>query len=182
MKNKVAIIIGHHNFSEGAFSKWLGESEWTFWLNFAEEYLDDIGNIFIHDPDIKGYTTGQKDMAERTKDYDLAIELHFNSFNGKAFGCEALYYDGNNTTEKVSERFSELCSERLGYKNRGVKGRSLKTKNKRGAGFLYYQKPAALILEPFFGDNEKDCNRFDELKFKQIIQDTIDFFFEIKKD
>ena len=158
---KVAFVLGHTSGKglekdKGAHSEYFGLSEWEFY-NKYRHYLKYIGDIFTHDDNDTSYSSRQKKMAERTKGYDLVIELHFNSFNGIGNGCEALYYKNNSSTKELSETFCKLMNEHIGIKIRGAKSITYG----RGSLFLKSQIPNALILEPFFGDSIHDCKLMD---------------------
>lgn len=169
---KIAFIVGHTPYSKGAFSKTLDSYEWDFYNLYFDKF-NEVGDVFIHDND-NGYTSRQKEMANKTRDYDLVFELHFNAANTKAKGCEALYYHRNETARKICFAFCDKYRELTGAKNRGTK--ALNDANDRGFGFVYYQKPTAIILEPFFGDNTEDCNLFNIDLFIDAIKYSIDNF------
>lgn len=169
---KIAFIVGHTPYSKGAFSKTLDSYEWDFYNLYFDKF-NEVGDVFIHDND-NGYTSRQKEMANKTRDYDLVFELHFNAANTKAKGCEALYYHRNETARKICFAFCDKYTELTGAKNRGTK--ALNDTNDRGFGFVYYQKPTAIILEPFFGDNTEDCNLFNIDLFIDAIKYSIDNF------
>jgi len=154
---KIAFVIGHHRFSKGAYSEYYGLREYDFYKQF-EDTLKMYGDVFYHNP-LKGYNSRQKAMAKRTKDYDIVFELHFNAANGNAEGCEALYWYNNLKTKAICEKFcEEYTKEFPRTPNRGAK--ALSSKSQRGYGFVYHQKAPAIILEPFFGDNEGDSIAF----------------------
>lgn len=169
---KVAFIIGHNPYSKGAFSNYFNDFEFDFWSSFSSN-LESFGDVFIHDNKL-GYTSRQKEMAKKTRDYDLVFELHFNAANKLAHGCEALYYYANEKSRKLCESFCSDFTQRTGIKNRGAK--RLVDKTERGFGFVYYQKPAAVILEPFFGDNEVDCSLFSIDDFVKSLKKVINDF------
>ncbi len=174
-KPKVAFVIGHHRAAKGAYSYVLDVSEYSLWNDFYDNYLCDVGDKFIHDTS-KGYLNRQNKMAIKTKDYDLVFELHFNSASStQAHGVEALVYHTNKKMAKVAKYFCELMASELCYRNRGVK---LMSKGK-GFGFLKKTKGSAMILEPFFGSNESDCERFDMDKYREIIIETIKYYGEL---
>lgn len=153
---KIAFVIGHHRFSKGAYSEYYGLREYDFYKQF-EDTLKMYGDVFYHNP-LKGYNSRQKAMAKRTKDYDIVFELHFNAANGNAEGCEALYWYNNLKTKAICEKF---CKEYTHYSkthNRGAK--ALSSKSQRGYGFVFNQKAPAIILEPFFGDDNWDAASF----------------------
>ncbi len=154
---KIAFVVGHTPYSKGAYSQTLGSSEWDLFNLYFDKFKA-VGDVFVHDNKL-GYTSRQKEMANKTRDYDLVFELHFNASNGSAKGCEALYYHRNETARKICFAFCEHYTDLTGAKNRGTK--ALNDASDRGFGFVYYQKPTAIILEPFFGDNAEDCEMFN---------------------
>ena len=84
---KVAFVIGHDEKSKGGVSKELVKfeqlAEFDFWKEFVLKNLLDHGDIFVHES-ISSYEKKQRTTAEKTKNYHLVIEFHFNLFNGKA--------------------------------------------------------------------------------------------------
>lgn len=170
---KTAIIIGHTKLRPGAYSPYLNINEWTLNKRIAE-CLSDLATIYTYDSYHLGYTRMVKRMASRinTKNYDLVLELHFNAADSpKANGCEALYYFKNQSARDLGEYFCELMEVRMGIKNRFSK--PLYSKKQRGFAALYYPEPTTLILEPFFGTNAKDCARFSEVNYIEIIRELI---------
>ncbi len=166
MSKKIAFVIGHHKYAKGAYSTYLEQTEFDFWMSYKKE-LELLGDVYRHNPLIPSYRVRQLIMAKKTKKYDLVIELHFNMFNGSAEGCESLFYYKNEHTLKLSLDFCKKYSELTDTYNRGAKPLM---KGKRGYYFVKYQKPNAILLEPFFGDNQKDCERFTFRKFKESIK------------
>ena len=169
---KIAFIVGHTPYSKGAYSDYFNSSEWDLFNSYFD-WFKEVGDVFIHDNNL-GYTSRQKEMATKTREYDLVFELHFNASNGKAKGCEALHYHRNETARKICFAFCEKYTELTGAKNRGTK--ALNDGSDRGFGFVYYQKPTAIILEPFFGDNKEDCNKFSIDAFLDSIKYAVNNF------
>lgn len=176
-QTKVAFIIGHTKFSQGAYSKTFGKTEYQFY-NDLKPRLQLLGDVFTHNPLIPSYTKRQINTAKKTANYDLVIELHFNSFDGIAKGVEALYYYNSLIANKTADKFCEEYSFLTGVKNRIAKG--LSDKSQRGFGFVKYQKPVAILLEPFFGDNPFDCMKYNEDLFLNAIERTIYYYKEIQ--
>ena len=170
---KVAIVIGHHKLSKGAFSKYFGLKEYDFYNKYLNE-LKKYGDVFFHNYLLRGYNARQRSMARKTLGYDLVFELHFNSLDGDTSGCEALYYYRNKDTLKLSKVFCETYTNLTGTRNRGAK--PLVSDAQRGFGFVYNQKPPAILLEPFFGDNIEDCKAFDINIFLRALDATINEF------
>lgn len=168
---KIAFVIGHHENSKGAYSAYFNCYEWDFYKD-TESELRELGDVYTHDTAISSYKLRCKDTSEKinSREYDLVISLHFNSFNGKAEGVEALHINGNNDTEKLAKLFCESYSLGTGSINRGSKALS---RGSRGFLELAYPKANAILLEPFFGDNEEDCKLFKDEVFIDSLKKVI---------
>ncbi len=155
---KVAFIIGHNEKDKGFYSETLKKSEWDLY-NSMRSSLECIGDVYTHDSSINSYTKRCKDISNRIgSGYDLIIALHFNAFNTVANGCEAFYWHSNKDGQKYAERFVKGYCMLTGVRPRGAKPYEASTQ--RGAGEVYYLKNTAILLEPFFGDNKEDCEKF----------------------
>ena len=170
---KVAFVIGHYSGDKGAVTV-TGHSEYDFWNTFYIGHLSDLGDKYTHPSMDNSYTSRQTRTAERTADYDLVFELHFNaSGSPQANGVEALVYHKNRKMAKVGEFFCKSMEVMMCYKNRGVKKR---VEGQTGYGFLQKTKGDAILLEPFFGSNKSDCELFDKDEFSKVIRNTIDYY------
>lgn len=161
MGNNIAFVIGHDKTSPGAYSPFLGMSEYLYnsevasYLHQFDVYKRPIGG---------GYNSQMKKLAEQlnAKNYDLVVELHFNGFdnesNGKGVGTEAVIFKGNETTKRLGARYCEIISKAYKTTNRGVK--EVSKDGERGYGFLSMMNANAIIVEPFFCDEE------ESLRFK----------------
>lgn len=159
---KVAIVVGHTEDSPGACSPHNISCEWEFNFGIATELcvIRDLADIYLYDT----YKGGYNAMVARNvsqmnqKDYDLTIELHYNSATPKAHGAEVLYH------HKDSENWDELRigkdllsrMEEMGFRNRGVKHISSRD---RGYAAVHKPKGNSILFEPFFGSNKEDCER-----------------------
>ena len=170
--DKVAFVIGHNENDKGAYSEHLESSEWDYWNDFYDTYLTHLGDKFTHNLS-KSYTKRQKAMAKLTKDYDLVFELHFNASLPSANGVEALVYYSNKKMFKIGSLYCELMSDKLGIKNRGCK----RITSGNGFGFLKETKGSAILLEPFFGSNKKDCIKYCDQVHAKIIEEIIIEFY-----
>ena len=106
----IAFVIGHTPYSKGAFSKYFNSSEWDFYNKYFTK-INAVGNVFVHDNDL-GYTSRQKEMSKKTRDFDIVFELHFNASNGTAHGCEALHYHLNDTAKKLVKFFVKIIQSK----------------------------------------------------------------------
>lgn len=171
---KIAFAIGHNESDKGSYSPFLDKSEWDL-FNEMRNDLECIGDVWTHDKSIKSYTERCKDISERIgSGYDLTIFLHFNSFNGVANGCEAFYWHSNKDAFYRARMFVDVYSDSTKTSPRGAKPyEKVSGKLPRGAGEVYYAKSTAILLEPFFGDNKEDCEKFDKVKFIHAIKEMI---------
>lgn len=157
---KTAIVIGHHEKSKGAYSKYFGVREWDFY-NEVCKYLKNV-SIFYHNTEISGYTSRIKDTASRINrgNFDLVIEMHFNSaVHDSANGCETLYYYRSEKSKQFALTFSNLITSRTGIKSRNGGLKALSNRNDRGFASVYYTKSPTILIEPFFGNNTEDCKK-----------------------
>lgn len=166
---KKAIIIGHNAKDKGAFSPFLNLYEFDFYGEM-EERLKEFATVHYHNPLISSYSARMRETAGRVNqyDYDIVLALHFNMFDGKAHGCEALYFHTNNFGRDIANRFCNAIHENMDIRNRGAK--PLSEQSQRGYYEIFFPKSTAILLEPFFGDNQDDCKRFDIDKFIHILK------------
>ncbi|ENK0839203.1 N-acetylmuramoyl-L-alanine amidase [Clostridium botulinum] len=82
---------------------------------------------------------------------DLYVSIHFNCYNGSAYGTEVFTYGGKEL-QQARAVLNNICS--LGYTNRGLKdGSSLYV--------LKHTKAKAMLIECCFCDNAGDMNRYN---------------------
>lgn len=184
---KIGLVIGHTEGKRGALSKIYNKTEWIFFTDFQEKCIKEGLLNFKHEfyihPNIPSYTKRQQMTAERTKNCDLVLSLHFNSFNGEANGATALYNKDNKLTEKVTKKFIDLMSEEMGIRRRSPIAIDLKDdKIKRGEGFIKETRKNAILLEPFFGDNLDDCAKYDHVKFANVLNKLVEYYQEVKSE
>lgn len=172
---KPCILIGHSKGQPGAYIKSIGY-EFDYNLEVAFGLKNEV-DIFTIDNFNKGYTnTIKKDVYPRTKDYDLVLELHFNSHNSNANGCEALYWHKSNVGKKIAEKFCKLMTEEFGSYSRGAK--PISNASQRGYATFAYQKPTVVLLEPFFCTGS-EVENFDEPhekdRYRNVIRKLLDW-------
>lgn len=169
---KIGFIIGHHEKSKGAYSETLKISEWDLFRSLESE-LNQIGKVYYHNSGIGSYTQRCVDIAKRIgKDCDVVFALHFNAANKAAHGCEAFHWHTNEKGKAIATKFVKHYTDKTKARSRGVKKYS-DIKTERGAGEVYYPKATVVLLEPFFGDNEADCKKFDRKVFLEAIKESV---------
>ena len=173
---KVALVLGHHENSKGAYSPYLRSSEWDFY----DEVVDCVPDVdvYLHDKTITSYTRRIKNTARQLnkKDYNLVIELHFNaSSNPSANGCETLYYFASKKGRDYAKLFSETVTLWTGIKSRNGGLKALTNKGDRCYASVFYPKAPTILIEPFFGSNRKDCELIESPELvASIINDFLD--------
>lgn len=167
---KIAFVLGHNKNSKGALSEYFGMREWDFYKKVVE-CLDDV-DVFYHNEKIRGYTSRIKNTAKKINKYpfDLVIELHFNSaVHHSANGCETLYYYRGTKSRDFAKLFSKVVTNQTGIKSRNNGLKALTNRTDRGFASVYYTKAPTILIEPFFGSNDKDCEKIKSPENMAII-------------
>ena len=156
-KKRVAICVGHSELDKGAVS-YRGVWEWNSRKVIAEKVKHLLNTnkiyaeVFFRNPH-KGYSAAMKELGTKIDNFkaDLAIELHFNSFDGEAHGAEFLCV--SSAGEKLAKCFVESWKKHYpSIKLRRDNG-VFKISGGNGYGFLTSMKCPACLLEPEFADN-----------------------------
>jgi len=173
----VGIVVGHTEKSQGAVN-YKGESEYSFNSRIAmlmRKYIIDNSpkkcEVLFRD------IIGRSGVAKSAKNLglDLTLELHFNSFNKVAYGCEILVYQHAkefDTTGIFADELTDLLAKKFDLKQRhnyrdeqeelrdGVK---LIQKGDRGAYNLTSMEDQgikyAMLIEPCFANIETKESR-----------------------
>ncbi|MDS1007215.1 N-acetylmuramoyl-L-alanine amidase [Clostridium sporogenes] len=90
---------------------------------------------------------------------DLYVSIHFNAFNGSAYGTEVLTYGGNKFSEATSVLNNIVF---LGYTNRGIKDGS-------NLYVIRNTKAKSMLIECCFCDNSGDMSKFNADKMADAI-------------
>lgn len=151
----VAVVIGHHPDAPGAEMTVGAQSihEYPFWKPFGRELavtLDargidaDVVERPNEDPDAS--LAARVNATEAT----AAIELHFNSFDGRAKATEMFYWETSDRGERLATLLQEHVTNELGTEPRRVEGT-------REFPFLRLTEMPAVICEPAFGSASGDA-------------------------
>ena len=149
---KIALVRGHGGNDSGATGNGTNEVEYNTWaMDYVAKYSKRNLKLF------KASSSMDAIVASRSFSPDITIQLHLNSFNGQAHGCEVLVLNGDTKSYPIAEKFSKELTQRFNRKMRGDKGKKILDGSGRGAGSLYATKSGVKILvEPFFIDNKTD--------------------------
>lgn len=107
-------------------------------------------------------------VNQANNNVDLFISIHFNAFNGSAYGTEVFTYGGR---ELPQARAVLNNIEQLGYKNRckDSKGNNLPLKNGSNLYVLKNTKMKSMLIECCFCDNKTDMAKYDAEKMSDAI-------------
>lgn len=163
----IAICVGHSRkisgrYDGGAYSVPLKINERDFNLKVAHKLSANLTRKGIPSKIFDnyaggGYGSAMTDVARQVRDAQavFAIELHFNSASPTANGHEWLHWHSSITGADIAKKFeNEFKKAFPSIKARGIKPIR---KTDRGGKFLELTHCPAVILEPFFGSNEDDC-------------------------
>lgn len=164
---EIVLIIGHNARDKGAYSPYLKMSEYDYWNEVAKG----LNVPVIRRNPNRGYGLEMREMLSRLEqlNYDVAIELHFNSAISNAEGAEVLIYKGNKKAKMLAQNLLDRLADK-GHRNRGI----IEVSNERernGAYGICNSRGHYILIEPFFGSNEKDCISIKEMR--EILENFI---------
>lgn len=153
---KILIIAGHGAGDSGACGCGYKEADLT---RKAASILE--GKLDAYDCKVTRYPSARDCYQDNKRgvmqtsfsSYGLVIEIHFNSYNGSAHGCEVLYRPARmrNLAAKVSAAIAEE-----GFFNRGAKQRT----DLMNMNTCYRNGVPYILIETAFIDNKADMTRY----------------------
>lgn len=159
----IALCVGHSRAGdEGALSV-SGESEWHYNQEVARIVAEELADrhsltaVIVDRYEGTSYGQAMRWLGHELQgmgNVGLAVELHFNSFNGNARGHEWLHWEGSRGGKRAALELHLAMSR--GYPGIPARGLKPRTRGDRGAGFLRHTPCPAVIAEPFFGDSALD--------------------------
>lgn len=153
---KILIISGHGAGDSGACGCGYEEATLT---RKAANILE--GKLDAYDCDVERYPSARNAYEDNKngclrvdfQDYELVVELHFNSYNGKAHGCEVLYRPASRRA--LAAKVSKAIAEE-GFFNRGAKQRT----DLMNMNTCYRSGVPYILIETCFIDNKADMARY----------------------
>lgn len=151
---KIALIRGHGSDDSGAVGNGTSEVEYNTWImDYVSKKTRRNVKLFY----------GKKSLDTVYKAVlwapDVSIQLHLNSFNGSANGCEVLVLSGDTRSYPLAEKFAKEFTQEFGRTLRRpeAKGKKILSSADRGAASLRAApKGVKILVEPFFIDNKND--------------------------
>ena len=171
LEKKVALVVGHSSRDKGAVAV-DGTKEWNWNKTNAEMIQKELSIlgvdsfIFYRKPNL-GYSHSMVQLAKEVKNYgaDVAIELHFNSFNEKSNGTEAVVSGSKQSVLFARSVLSEWAREfplLALRRDRGV----FSNPNGRGSGFNNRMHCPSIVWEPLFGSNPSEWKKYGKKQLK----------------
>lgn len=175
----ILIIAGHGAGDSGAVGCGYKEADLTRKAaNILEGKLDAYDCKVTRYPSARNCYEDNKRgvMQDSFSKYGLVVEIHFNSYNGSAHGCEVLYRPARmrNLAAKVSKAISEE-----GFFNRGAKQRT----DLMNMNTCYRSGVPYILIETCFIDNKSDMTRYAKEIYEvwDNVAETICDYYHIEK-
>lgn len=178
----VGICVGHSRAGDlGAYSVNWQFSEWEYNLAVSKELQVELKRRSIESKIYsvyKGetYRTAMAYVQNQLKEdgASLALELHFNSYDGSARGSETWYRQGALKSKRLACFLQDAVIKFYATKDRGVKPAR---RHNRGFRFLDNSHIPTALCEPFFGDNIEDLSLFSKPEtLGKVLADGIESF------
>lgn len=162
----VAICIGHSRPGDkGAESADGKVNEWTYNAAVAAHLGATLGahgvRCLIVDKYIgNDYPSAMKNLGKYLANIKatLAVELHCNSYDGKAKGHEVFCYSVNPTA--AGYKLATYVNKSIGNIEQAAPSRGVKQADSRGLRFFIETPCPAILVEPFFMDNPESWSFF----------------------
>lgn len=149
----VAIVIGHGPKRDKGAENFDGTTELDWNTDLANCIKSAIGDRLRVDIVRRVTERVQPVIQTNNTGADMTVELHLNSFNGKASGTEMIYYPASSKGKTLATLLQDAAVKTLKLPDRGIKGPQ---GGGRGMAFLRKTRMPAVIVESFFIDNNKD--------------------------
>jgi len=150
---KIAIVRGHGGNDPGAVGNGTSEVEYNTWvMKYVEANTRRSVRCFY------GNSSMGAVLSSLTFKPDVTIQLHLNSYNTQAKGCEVLVVKGDTKSYPIAEKFAAAFAARFGrvLRRPEAKGKKILESSDRGVSSLKASTGIKILVEPFFIDNKDD--------------------------
>lgn len=156
---KVVLVVGHSAQVQGAAGVPPLEPEYTYNMDLAQWIQDTLTSLGVSSEIVTRNLVGIAGAYHKVNLLKpaLAIELHYNSFNGRTRGTETLYSSRHPRSEALAQVIQQAMCKALNRKpeqDRGIK--KLKAGDRGSLNVSLADCPSVLV-EPFFGDHIDDA-------------------------
>lgn len=185
-EKRVAIVIGHTRSLPGARAALpLARHEYEYNQEVALICFTHGRNLGL---DCRIFDRSGKTIEEVYKEVNsfggVAIELHFNAANEKAFGTETLYDRDPLDCKRLAHFVHRNTCRVFGrYENGGDRGLKLIDNNaQRGHKNLLFCEIPSCIVEPAFGDNPEEARLLRDRKpeYAKALMEAVKEYYEVQ--
>lgn len=162
---KIFVRFGHETLINGSHTAAVGILKE---INVIHEYGAYVAQTLYHaghtvhtgGDTYKEYATATDALLgdlKKAKDWgaDLFVSIHANIGGGVGSGAEVFYKNGDNLSYNIAKSITAAIARDIKIPDRGAKVDSYIETNPS------YTTKHAVIIEPFFIDNQYDCYRYD---------------------
>ncbi len=162
---KIAIIVGHNARAQGAVRITDGVPEYPWNCHLAELIRENNPTAVrvFHRISGGGYSAEIRRVYSEVNAWgaDCSIELHFNgSADPTAEGCLTLS-SGSRGSKALARHAQDRMLAVMENEDDGI---WIRKRGDRGGLSLHAGRPPAILIEPFFGGNERSCHVADARK------------------
>lgn len=168
---RIALVRGHGGSDSGAVGNGTSEVEYNTWvMDYVLKNSKRNVKCFLGDSSIGA--VGKSVLWNP----DVTIQLHLNSYNGQAKGCEVLVIKGDKKSYPLAEKFAKSFTQKFSRVLRRPEdqGKKILESSDRGVSSLKASVGVRILVEPFFIDNKADfVSKEDYAKFLTEFIDNI---------
>lgn len=169
---KILLTVGHRPHAPGAANMGSPDPDddvYEFWFNKPIVY-EVWRRLEARGIDAKpDEYFGNGNVSRWNGASDLLVEFHCNAFDGRASGTEVVHARGSVRGMEAASILQRHLTAALGLPDRGIKP----PWNNRGGYLLYGVRQPAVIVEPFFIDNDRDLARAREVDLAGVYTDAL---------
>lgn len=163
----ILLISGHGDNDSGAVGNGYNEEQLNIeFVELLKTYLDDYANVTLYDTS-KNAFSDYKAGSFNVVGYDYVLEVHFNAFNGEAYGSE-IYVTSLETGITVEQGIMEVLSKYFRLRDSDNVFDGVKVYNYSVIYSAKLQGVSSALLEVCFIDNESDMTIYQNNKINII--------------
>ncbi|WP_323041161.1 N-acetylmuramoyl-L-alanine amidase [Gemmobacter sp.] len=158
----IALIVGHNARAQGAVRATDGRTEYDWCGDLAaaiKAHGPGMYAVIRRQSHPSGYASEIRNayVTADAMGVSATVELHFNGGPATATGTETLT-SGTKGSLRLARLIQPAMVGALGLRDRGLLTRG---RNDRGGESLWAGRAPAVLLEPYFGSREADCQAAD---------------------
>ena len=170
---RIAVVVGHDDRSQGAYSLALDMKEHEWNGLFADVLIPELESRGaavkrFERPSGLGYQTAMSALTSEINAWgpDLVVELHFNAMDDPSWaGCCVLHWPSSTRGNIAAAAISEAAAGAIGNRNRGAVAQDRSWNSGRPPLYILRDtKAPSTIMETFFGSSTIDSIAADKAR------------------